>query len=561
MKLRKWAAASAAVFCLTVSAPAVSAGAEETISQGVSIDNVDMSGKSVQEAETQIKQKVEQMRSAKITVQVGVDSVDVTASELGLSWKNKNVVREAADLGNAGNLIKRYKDDKDLDHEAKNLELQFAVSDTAVRSFIENHCMQFEKEPEEARVSSDGAGGLDIHPGVAGQVINVDESVKAVQDYIAEEWKGEAGSTVSLAVDMEEPKGNDLKVEDLQDNLGSFTTYYGSTYGRNTNVERGAQLIDGHIIYPGDTFSVCDHLVPFSAENGYELGGAYENGRVVQEYGGGICQVSTTLYNALLLAEIEIVERHNHTMSVTYVPTSMDAAIAEGSMDLVFRNNLDTPIFISGYAYGGELSFTVWGKETRPSNRTVEYYSETTSEIAAPTATVLYAAPDQPVGYISQVQSAMAGSTAALYKYVYVDGVQESVEQVNSSTYESTPTSYEVGTAGANEYVLNAIYTNDLAAVQAAITGVNPNGTQNTVTDPVTGQQVDPITGQPVDPTTGQPVQGETNGTTTDPNTGVVIDPGTGAETDPSAGAVEDPGGVVVLPEDGSGYVDGTVTW
>lgn len=556
MNLGKKVAAAAVVFCLATGAAALSVCAGDTVSQGVSIDGMDVSGKTYSEVDSLVKQKVEQMRKSVITVQVGTDSVEVAASELGLSWQNKNVAREAANLGNAGNLIKRYKEEKDLSREAQNLELKFTASDSAVRSFIENHCMQFEKEAQNASISSDGGGGFNLIPGVVGQVINVDESVKAVQDYIAGEWNGESGSSVALAVDMDEPKGNDLDLESIQDNLGSYTTYYGSTYGRNTNVERGAQLIDGHIIYPGETFSVCDHLVPFSAENGYELGGAYENGRVVQEYGGGICQVSTTLYNALLLAEIEIVERHNHTMSVTYVPTSMDAAIAEGSMDLVFRNNLDTPIFISGYAYGGELSFTVWGKETRPANRTVEYWSETVSSVEAPTTPVLYAAPDQPVGSISQVQSAMAGSSAVLYKYVYVDGVQESVEQVNSSTYQSTPNSYEVGTAGANQNVLNAIYSNDLAAVQAAILGTTTTPATGTTTDPATGAVTDPNTGAVTDPNTGA-VTDPNTGAVTDPNTGAVTDPNTGAVTDPNAGMVTDPSGVVVLP-DGS---DGTVTW
>lgn len=557
MNLRKRVAAAAVIFCLGTVAAAMPVGAEDTISQGVSIDGADVSGMSYLEADALVKQKVEQMRTAKITIQVGTDSIDVTASELGLNWQNKSVAKEAANLGNAGNAIKRYKEGKDLGHETRNFDLKFTVNDSTVRSFIENHCMQFEKEAQDATISSDGGGGFNLNPGVVGQVINVDESVKAVQNYIAEQWQGEPGSSVSLVVEMDEPRGNDLNLESIQDNLGSYTTYYGSTYGRNTNVERGAQLIDGHIIYPGDTFSVCDHLVPFSAENGYELGGEYENGRVVQGYGGGICQVSTTLYNALLLAEIEIVERHNHTMSVTYVPTSMDAAIAEGSMDLVFRNNLDTPIFISGYAYGGELSFTVWGKETRPANRSIEYYSETTSTVDAPATTTLYAAPDQPVGYISQVQSAMAGSTAALYKYVYVDGVQQSVEQINTSSYQATPTSYEVGTAGASDSVLNAIYSGDLAAVQAAILGVSTTAQTDatgTVTDPNAGVVTDPNTGLVTDPNTGL---------VTDPNTGQVTDPNTGVVTDPNAGAVTDPGDVIIMtePVEGDVYNDGTVAW
>ena len=110
-------------------------------------------------------------------------------------------------------------------------------------------------------------------------------------------------------------------------------------------------------------------------ENGYQSAAEYSSGKVVEGIGGGVCQVSTTLYNAVINAELEIVERHNHTYSVGYVDASMDAAIAEDVMDLRFRNNYDTPIFISGNAYGGTVSFYIYGKETRSPDRTVTYYS------------------------------------------------------------------------------------------------------------------------------------------------------------------------------------------
>ena len=457
----------AAATCITALNLGITASAEEVISKGVFINDTDVSGMTAEEAQTLVNQKVSEMLSSSITVQVGEDSVEASAVDLGLQWTNRNLVSQAIGMGNCGNLIKRYKEEKDLSREPQKLKISFSANDSAVRRFIDEKCMQFEKEPLDASISSDGGGGFNLVEGVTGQVIDVEKSVQILKDYVAGEWQG-GDSNVALSVEIEKPKGNTEDLETIQDMLGTYTTYYGSTYGRNTNVERGAELINDHVVWPGDTFSVCDHLVPFTAENGYELGGAYSNGQVVQEYGGGICQVSTTLYNALLLAEIEIVERHNHTMSVSYVPTSMDAAIAEGSMDLVFRNNLETPIFISGYAYGGELTFTVWGKETRPADRYVTYESETTGGGEVPTTSTIIPVPEQPVGYISQKQAPMAGSTAVLYKYVTYNG-ETTVEQVNSSTYQSAPATYEVGTAGASDAVLSAIYSGKIEAVQQAI--------------------------------------------------------------------------------------------
>ncbi|MDO4522497.1 MAG: VanW family protein [Eubacteriales bacterium] len=457
----------AALACMSLLG--MTAHAEETIGQGVSIAGVDVQGMTYAQAEMAVKEKVNGILNSTIDVEVGEDHINATAVDFGLQWKNRKVVNEAFELGNSGNLIKRYKDTQDLAREPKDLALHFSANEDAVRTFIEGKCKQFEKEPQDAEISSDGSGGFNLTPGVTGQVLDVDASVTAVMDYIANEWEG--NGTVALSVETEAPKGDTKDLEQITDLLGTYTTYYGSTYGRNVNVERGAELINGHVIWPGESFSVCDHLVPFTAENGYEQAGAYEEGRVVQDYGGGICQVSTTLYNALLRAEIQIDERHNHTMSVSYVPIAMDAAIAEGLMDLVFTNNQKTPIFISGYAYGGELTFSVYGKETRPEDRYVEFYSETVSTTEVPTTTVLYARDDQNVGYFQQVQSAAAGSTGVLYKSVTYNG-ETTTEQINTSTYQPIQTSYEVGTIGASQALLNAIYSNDLAGAQLAATGV-----------------------------------------------------------------------------------------
>ncbi|MDO4633710.1 MAG: VanW family protein [Eubacteriales bacterium] len=505
MRIKRKAAVGMTMAFLGMSS--LTAFAEDTIGSGISIEGISVEGMTFEEAQQAVKSKVQEMLNSTIEVQVGEDQITATAVDFGLQWKNRDVVQEAMKLGNSGNLIKRYKDERDLQRAPKEISLEFSANEEDVKAFIEGNCLQFEREAHEASITSDGAGGINMIPGESGQSVNVSASVDAVMNYISENWQG--GGSVELAVQVEAPRGSAEDLETITDLLGTYTTYYGSTEGRNINVERGAELINGYIVWPGDSFSVCDHLVPFNAENGYELAGAYEEGRVVQEYGGGICQVSTTLYNALLRAEIEIDERHNHTMSVSYVPTSMDAAIAEGVMDLIFTNNKETPIFISGYAYGGELTFSVWGKETRPEDRYIDFYSETLSTIEAPSTVQLYARDDQPVGYFSQVQYAAAGSTAAMYKTVSYNG-EMTTEQINTSTYNATASSYEVGTSGASQSLLNAVYSNDLASAQLAATGTAPAGTGTTTETNASADGEN--TGTSENTGTGENVSGENNG-------------------------------------------------
>ena len=495
MKIKK--KLTAAVFLAFLSVGTAGAAEEARIEKGIYIDDMDMSGLTYEEAEAKVEDRIEQIRSQIIHVKVGKDDVQIEAGKLGLRWDNKDVVEKAFSFGNRGNAIKRYKDQKDLARSSQILPFTFSAEEGVLRKFVEEDCKKYEKKAQEASISADGNGGFDLQPGVTGQVINVDESVKILEDFIAGGWQGEEAE-VSLAVELDEPKGTKEDLETIQDLLGTFTTWYGTDSGRNKNVERGAELINDHVVYPGETFSVCEHLVPFTAENGYELANEYAIGTVVQGYGGGICQVSTTLYNALLRAELEIVERHNHTMTVNYVDPSMDAAIAEGNMDLVFRNNLDTPILISGYAYGGELTFSIWGKETRPEGRTVSFYSNV-SNSSVEGGTRLYAAPDQPVGYFHLVSAGMTGMSAEAYKEVTYNG-ETTVEQINSSVYEATPTTYEVGTLGASDALLAAIYANDLAAAQAAAAGGIPQTeTQTSETQATETPATDtPVTDVPI---------------------------------------------------------------
>ena len=136
---------------------------------------------------------------------------------------------------------------------------------------------------------------------------------------------------------------------------------------------------------------------------------------MVDSLGGGICQVSTTLYNAVLLAELEVTERYNHSMIVGYVDPSADAAIAESSgKDFKFVNNTDAPIYIEGYTHDKQITFNIYGKETRAAGHSVRYESEVLETITPP-ADQIYADAGQPIGYIV-TESAHIGYKARLWK-------------------------------------------------------------------------------------------------------------------------------------------------
>lgn len=182
-------------------------------------------------------------------------------------------------------------------------------------------------------------------------------------------WDGSANE-IELVTNTVQPRGSKEELSKIKDNLGGFSTDFSSSAaGRAANVKNACSLINGSVIYPGEQFSVYEVISPITTDNGYQIAGAYENGQVVDSVGGGVCQVATTLYNAVIRAELEIVQRYNHSMIVSYVKPSDDAAIAGTYKDLKFKNNLDNPVYIEGYCSGGVITFNVYGVETRPANR------------------------------------------------------------------------------------------------------------------------------------------------------------------------------------------------
>ena len=457
----------AALF-LAAGAPAL-ADETDTISKNVYIGGVNVSGMTEEQATKAVEEKLGKGTGGNYTVKIGDETTTATAEDFGMEWTNREVVHEAMEVAKGGNLIKQYKDKKDLQVEPKNFEVAYAPNKQAVKTYVEKLAEEYNRDAEEGDITF-ANGYPEVTGGETGIAVNVDQSVSSIMKAL----EGD-GTELTVVAEVQKPSVTKEELSQVKDVLGTAPTYYGSSYERNTNVEVGASKINGTLIMPGETFSVTAAVTPFNADNGYYPAPSYESGQVVDTYGGGLCQVSTTLYNAVLKAELQVDERHNHTMLVSYVDPSKDAAIAEGLMDFVFTNNTDAPIYIYGVGYQGTLNFTIYGHETRDPNRSISFRSETLSQTDASTNVKLVAKSDQNIGYLNQTQSAHQGLEAVLWKdIVNADGTTDTV-QVNSSSYQASPAIYEVGIVSPNTQASAAIQTaianNDLATVQAIING------------------------------------------------------------------------------------------
>lgn len=410
--------------------------------EGMQVEGQSLAGMTVEEAARKIEDYAAAMGSQTVILEVHGKTVSTTASALGFCLENTDEIREAMENYENGNLVKRYMMAADLQEEPLNLPMKTAVSEDALKNFVEENCRDVVLEPRNASIILEN-GAFQITPEVAGYSVNLEATAGLLQKAMAGGLKDVV--IVHGVVEENSPWITAADLATIQDVLGTFSTDFSSSGpARSTNLSVGAAKINGRVLMPGETLSGYECLQPFTAANGYQAAAAYENGQVVDSIGGGVCQIATTLYNASLLAELQITQRQNHSMAVGYVKPSRDAAIAGTYKDIKVTNNYGTPIYVEGKTKGRTLTFTIYGKETRPPNRQISFLSETLS-ITDPGAPKEILNRSMAPGSRRQVQSAHKGMKSRLWKVVTVDGVEQERILLSTDTYNPSPAVVQVG--------------------------------------------------------------------------------------------------------------------
>lgn len=412
--------------------PSYAKTADDKIAMGIFLDEVNVSGMTKEEAIIAVNDHIAAKAEETLSFDIDGDILEVSRGSLGIAWNNPEVVDEAVAVGKTGNLIKKYKEIKDLEFDNKVYPLTYTADSEMIQIVVIEKCTKFNKKAVNMGLKKT-ENGFVVLEGENGVVVDETAAVDVIYTYIEEQFAGKGG-TITIPVAIDKPQGSAEELAKVKDVLGTFkTSFRSSNANRSKNVSTGAGHINGTVLYPGETFSTYEYVNPFTIENGYAMAGSYLNGKTVESLGGGICQVSSTLYNAVLMAELEIVERSPHSMMVAYVQASADAAIAGTYKDFKFKNSTDAPIYIEGYTTSDkQVVFTIYGQETRPANRKITYTNKIIS--STPAVTQLFADPAQGIGY-HLVESGHDGCKAELYKNVYIDGKLVGTEYVNKSNY------------------------------------------------------------------------------------------------------------------------------
>ncbi|MBR1866195.1 MAG: VanW family protein [Lachnospiraceae bacterium] len=417
---------------------------EQTIYEGVYLDGAYVGGMTRDEAIAAYEKYMDGLDDLKLTFTTSLGQYTTSLKELHVSVSVEDAVDQALRYGRQGNILYRYKEIRVLEDENVVLVPQKRFDKGALRNKLESEASDLVKEAKNATLIRQD-GEFVVSEGQAGTRINVDDTVKEVEDLFAGEWK-QQDVKLAAVVEEEQPRYTAEDFSKVDSVMGSAETGYnaGNT-NRAQNLVTGAGKISGTVLMPGEQFSVYNTVSPFTEENGYANAGQYVNNELVDGLGGGICQVSTTLYNAVVKAELQIDERYPHSLRVGYVDASRDAAIAGTYMDFKFTNNTEYPIYIDGYAGGGSISFAIYGHDERPANRTIELESKII-ETYEPGDPQEIKDDTLPEGTRVVEQEAHTGYYAELWKNIYVDGVLTDSVRVNTSKYTAQAAKVRVGT-------------------------------------------------------------------------------------------------------------------
>lgn len=410
---------------------------DDKICDGIKVESVDLGGMTREEASTAVNDYITQLKSRVISLTVNDQTKTCRLDEAGYDYSAGDFLDEALKVGKTGNMLENYREIKEAAQGKIKYNVNVSLDEETLTKFVKKCKKKLCTEAKNASVKMEN-GEFVYTKSQTGVSIDTEETVQMIKQAVEAQGETETEIKVTANAKVEQPAVTEETAAKCKDKIGTFSTSFNAgNVNRTKNLANAARLISGSVVYPGETFSVHDAISPLTEENGYYEAASYNNGKVEDSLGGGVCQVSTTLYNAVLKAELEIVERSPHSMVVSYVKPSMDAAIAGDYKDFKFKNNTSVPIFIQGGTYSGTIYFNIYGEETRSADREVRFESEVTETIQPGSDKITYDK-TKPESYMTVTQEAHTGYKARLWKIVTEDG-KETKTQVNSSTYSASP--------------------------------------------------------------------------------------------------------------------------
>ena len=407
-----------ALICAFILLLSSCAARERVYPDGARVGEVDVAGKNEADARKAVYEHYENaLRDISYTIHTSNGDRMLDAYALGLGYEISDAMNDA--------------------FSGKNGKLVLSMDEGKAKMSVDALCSEMKTEPVSASAEYDGAGGFTFTDGRDGEIPDAEDIMKKLEEAV------KTGNVAEIDAKMLKiaPKGKTRAELEAENTLiAEYTTRFDrsplNAENRVGNIKKAAGLVNGTVLSPGETFDTNAVLGDRNEENGWFTAPGIVNGKYKQEYGGGVCQVSTTLYNAVLLADLKVNERTPHSIPVSYVDLGRDATISTGGPNLVFTNSSSCALTISAVVDEADESITVriFGKAPEGYAR-VEIYSEQTG-IIYPSDPEYVRDTSLRMGEYVTDRSARNGKRAATYRIFYDEnGNKIKTETVSRDTY------------------------------------------------------------------------------------------------------------------------------
>lgn len=333
-----------------------------TFYQNTHINGVDVSGMTAKEAENVVSNKMLENRDK---IEINLTSGGQKWQLKGADFEVKNAIEEpiskVMSYGREGNIFAKKKVENKIKSDGLNVNISYKNVLGGIEDKLEGIISEVESAGQVANIvfNPDQEEMFSLSEGKNAVKVNRDELFLAIDDALE----------VGLIVDIEIPTTEVVPEADKEELLkkitlrSSFKTSYAtSSVDRKSNVKKALSAFNGMIVAPGEEVSFNETTGPRTIDSGYKQANIIMNGVYVAGAGGGVCQASTTLYNALVLADVEVLQANHHSLPASYVPLSFDAMVSEGYSDLVFKNTLESPIYIKAYGDESNAYVEIYGQ-------------------------------------------------------------------------------------------------------------------------------------------------------------------------------------------------------
>ena len=468
--------------------------------QGTFIDGIDVSGMTKAEAITAVSAV---LPAAPVTVDIRLDIttkvIPVDFSDVGFAYNTEEVVDQAFAKYRPANdtdlvaLIECYNGVQQLKNVPQEYETAYTVKIEGVSQKV--HAVLDPLYADLALVTDAKIEGFDdeehtfvVTPEKIGYEMDIDGTATAVKAlFDSKTYSG----LVKVPMTVKQPKVTQKMIDEEFGLMGEEWTTTSNNSNRNNNIRQACDNMNGTILNPGDTFSFNEIVGQRTAENGFKeatviLGGQYEQG-----LGGGICQVSTTLYNAVMKANLEVVERNSHAWPSDYIAYGLDATVDWPNLDFKFKNDSDSQIVVVAYwdSSDSRVHCEIYGHKI-PEGKYIELETETVSTVS-PGANEYIEDKELPVGQTKTVRAAHTGMTIKVYK-VWYDKDDNEIDryEYQTTTYRPYGTRIAVGTL--NPDGSYATFDKSTGEITSPIMTVTPTPTETPTPTPAAQEPATP---------------------------------------------------------------------